>query len=424
MGSEKLLRAMVAIFVILILFTGLFVILKQQVIPVMEQYQNLKHSYERLKEEYSSLADQLFSIEQGYKKLEEEYKNLRQMYLQLEESHENLRESYENLKSSYSSLVEENKRFRESYEELKSSYLDLQQSYQRLEREHEELKVNYTMLEMRASSLQKILEYYQKVYAEYLTLRERASTIIGREVRNWVEVQKVLRKPPTENVLRIVSELGLREDMNSSEKARRVMEWVMVNTRYFYDKYIVVVASRPFTGLPDYVLSADETITRGGGDCEDLAILAYTLLKQALREGEKLYLIGVSSKISGHVALLYESGGKYMIMDPAMGYASNSTIMLTIYFRNATVSITPLWLDPDFKKMLAEGCLAEITYHPERTRPYTFLDLKSAITAWLNHLKSCRSCLAENLHVDRIVNETIDRRFSSTEEFLAWMAGR
>lgn len=168
-----------------------------------------------------------------------------------------------------------------------------------------------------------------------------------------------MRKPPTENVLRIVSELGLREDMNSSEKARRVMEWVMVNARYFYDKYIVVVASQPFTGLPDYVLSAKETITRGGGDCEDLAILAYTLLKQALREGEKLYLIGVSSKISGHVALLYESGGKYMIIDPATSYVSNSTIMLTIYFRDVTMRVAPIGLDPDFKKMLIEGCLAE-----------------------------------------------------------------
>jgi len=53
-------------------------------------------------------------------------------------------------------------------------------------REREELKVNYTMLEVRAFSLQKILEYYQKVYAEYLTLRERASTIIGgRSETGW-----------------------------------------------------------------------------------------------------------------------------------------------------------------------------------------------------------------------------------------------
>jgi len=44
--------------------------------------------------------------------------------------------------------------------------------------------------------------------------------------------------------------------------------------------------------------------------------------------------------------------------------------------------------------------------------------------SWLNYLKSCRSCLAEDLHVDRIVNEEVDRRFSSTEEFLARMAGR
>ena len=197
-----------------------------------------------------------------------------------------------------------------------------------------------------------------------------------------------------------------------------------LNTRYFYDKYIIVVASQPFTGLLDYVLSTKETITRGGGDCEDLAILAYTLLKQALREGEKLYLIGVASKISGHVALLYESGGEYMVIDPAASYVSNSTMVLTIYFRNITVRVTPIGLDPDFKKMLIESGLAEITYYSEGAEPYTFSDLKSVIMSWLNYLKSCRSCLAEDLHVERIVNEEVDKRFSSTEEFLAWMAGR
>ena len=378
-GLGKPLRAIIALFVILILFTGLFVILKQQIIPVMEQYQNLKYSYEKLKEEYSSPANRLFSIEQEYRKLEGEYKSLQQMYLQLEESHEKLGESYENLKSGYTFLMEENKKFRESYEKLKSDYLDLQQSYQRLERQREELKVNYTKLEARASNLQELLEYYQKIYIEYLILRKRASAIIGGEVRSWEEVQRVLKEPLTENVLRIISELGLHKDMDPPEKARKVMEWVALNTRYFHDKYIVVVTSQPFRGLPDYVLSAEETIARGGGDCEDLVILAYTLLKQALREGERLYLIGVSSKISGHVALLYESNGKYMIIDPAMGYVSDSTIMLTIYFSNTTVNFTPIGIDPDFKKMLIKGGLSEITYRQESARPYTFLDLRSAI---------------------------------------------
>ena len=230
-----------------------------------------------------------------------------------------------------------------------------------------------------------------------------------------------MRGPLTENILKIISELGLHKDTDPPEKARKVMEWVALNTRYFHDKYIVVVVSQPFTGLPDYVLSAEETIARGGGDCEDLAILAYTLLKQALREGEKLYLIGVSSKISGHVALLYESNGKYMIIDPAMGYVSDSTIFLTTYFSNANISLTPILFDPDFKGMLIKGGLAEITYHQERARPYTFLDLKSALMSWFNHLKNHRSCLAEDPHVDRIANEVIDKRFDSTEEFLAWM---
>ena len=86
-----------------------------------------------------------------------------------------------------------------------------------------------------------------------------------------------------------------------------------------------------------------------------------------------------------------------MIIDPATSYVSNSTIMLTIYFRDVTMRVAPIGLDPDFKKMLIEGCLAEITYHSEGAEPYTFSDLKSVIMPWLNHLKSCRSCLAENL---------------------------
>ena len=113
-----------------------------------------------------------------------------------------------------------------------------------------------------------------------------------------------------------------------------------------------------------------------------------------------------------------------MIIDPAASYVSNSTMVLTIYFRNITVRVTPIGLDPDFKKMLIESGLAEITYYSEGAEPYIFSDLKSVIMSWLNYLKSCRSCLAEDLHVDRIVNEEVDRRFSSTEEFLAWMAGR
>jgi len=46
--------------------------------------------------------------------------------------------------------------------------------------------------------------------------------------------------------------------------------------------------------------------------------------------------------------------------------------------------------------------------------------LNTTVTLWLDLVED----IVERVYVDRIVNEEVDRRFSSTEEFLAWMAGR
>jgi len=186
------------------------------------------------------------------------------------------------------------------------------------------------------------------------------------------------------------------------------------------DDYILVVSNQTATTILDHLQAPNETLKRGGGDCEDLAILAYALLKQALGEGEELYIIAWTTGYLGHAAVLYGSGGRYIIIDPAMSYATNSTIMLSIYFKNATIILTPIGLSPSFKEGLLRGGLAEIVYQPEGSRPYALLDLNTTVTLWLSPVKD----IVGNVYVDRIINEAIDRRFNSTEEFLAWMAGR
>lgn len=371
LGSGEAVGIAVFALVISILFAGLFVVLKQQVIPVREQYQSLQYRYERLEEEYSSLSDRLFKLRQSHQRLEEKYRELN---------------------ASYATLMEEK-----------------------------------AGLEAEVASLRKLLERYQKIYAEYLILKGRASAIIGREVRGGEDVQRVLRMPPTKEVLEVVSELGLRRDMNSSEKARRVMEWLALNTQYLSDDYIVVVRNQGVTRLPEHILAPNETLKRGGGDCEDLAILAYALLKQALREDEDLYIITWNNGYYGHVAVLYGSKDRYIILDPGAGYATNSTIMMTIYFRNATLTVTPMSLEPYFKKNLVESGLAEIEYRPRGAKPYTFLDLNTTITLWIKLWSGGRRTPlseGERIYVDRKISEEVDRRFDSTEEFMTWMAAR
>ena len=145
--------------------------------------------------------------------------------------------------------------------------------------------------------------------------------------------------PLGKEVLEIVSELGLRKDMDPSEKARRMMEWFAVNMEYVPDAYIIAVKNQSVTKIPEHFQTPNETLKMGGGDCEDLAILLYSLLKPVLGEGEELYIITWINGYFGHVAVLYGSDGRYMILDPAMSYATNSTIMMTIYFKNATITL-------------------------------------------------------------------------------------
>jgi len=354
----------VAIIVILALFAGLVVVLRQQVIPVREQYQSLKSDYERLEGEYASLASRFSSLQQ---------------------SHQELVEKYRRLEENYTALL------KESAEER-------------------------ARLEAEISHLRRLLERYQETYARYRALNATPK-VVGSEARGGEDVQRILRSPPGKEVLEVVSELGLRRDMDPAEKARRVMEWFAVNMQALEDEYIMAVRNQTVTRFLDYILAPNETLKRGGGDCEDLAILAYALLKPALGEDEELYIITWTTGYFGHAAVLYGSDGRYLILDPAMNYATNSTIMMSIYFKNATITLTPIDLKPNFKKDILESGLAEIVYRPEGAKPYTFLDLNTTVTLWLNLVED----IVGKTYVDRIVNETVDVRFNSTEQFLEWM---
>ena len=81
--AGKLLGAVAATIVILLLFAGLFMVLKQQVIPVREQYQSLKSDYERLKGEYASLASRFSSLQRSHQELVEKYQRLEENYTAL-----------------------------------------------------------------------------------------------------------------------------------------------------------------------------------------------------------------------------------------------------------------------------------------------------------------------------------------------------
>lgn len=69
-------------------------------------------------------------------------------------------------------------------------------------------------------------------------------------------------------------------------------------------------------GEADYWASAAETLSRGGGDCEDLAIVKYqALLALGFAPGELVLSVGRDLARGDHALLLVRDGGTWWVLD-------------------------------------------------------------------------------------------------------------
>ena len=113
--AGKLLGAVATTIVILAFFAGLVVILRQQVIPVREQYQSLKSDCHMLEGEYAFLASRFSSLQQSHQELVENYRRLEENYTAL------LKESAEE-KAKLEAEIASLRRLLERYQETCARY--------------------------------------------------------------------------------------------------------------------------------------------------------------------------------------------------------------------------------------------------------------------------------------------------------------
>jgi predicted transglutaminase-like cysteine proteinase len=72
----------------------------------------------------------------------------------------------------------------------------------------------------------------------------------------------------------------------------------------------------PTWGEADYWASAAETLSRGGGDCEDLAIVKYqALLALGFAPGDLVLSVGRDLARGDHALLLVREGGGWWVLD-------------------------------------------------------------------------------------------------------------
>ena len=404
---------------ILLIVTGL------SYYSLKDRYRILESSYNELRAEYVKLNSSYLELNSSYTELSENYNLIKQQYAALSEEHAKLKESYQLITANYTSLKEKYDSLRKNYQLLEDDYRLLKESYQRLAENYTSLKEDYEQL---MAEYENVTAGYEHLEANLSGIKRNLELIRERILLPPDFFPTILKQSMSFSVLTLTREkLGLSKDMNPEFKARKIMEWIIRNTQYLQDDYHQYIVGSRLATRNDFASAPNETLSRRGGDCEDLAILAYAMLKSMLGEDEAVYLIAVTNGDMAHAAVLYKSRDKFIVIDPAMNYVTDARIVfVTNMFKDSskyTVWMSPMALSPEVKQFLLENDFAKISYYDPRNPPklsfavYRFSNLELTVNLWLDYVDP----VIPGAYVALIADDSIAKTFNSTQEFLDWM---
>ena len=334
------------------------------------------------------------------------------------------------LRLSYDTILRDYERLSRKYEEVSSQSQELERELLMLKENFSKIRILYEGLLVNYSSLN---ASYTSMKEDYENLKLLMRSIRRRSLPKPEEIPEILREllsQPPELKSYILKEFNISKDDQPAVKAEKVLTWIMNTLQYIPDDYHKVIMNNDVLTIKDYASSPIETLGRGGGDCEDLAILSYAALTSALGDGESVYLIRLEGRrtIPGiphfaHVAVLYKIGNRFIIVDPAGLYVTDVSYTLEIVVRkqvdgdiiSTTVHLNPLSISPDLKFELMNEGLAKLVIasgSSVEAKP-----AEEAIYRWTRMWEK-RIPLA---YVNLIANSTFYKRFDSTKEFLAFV---
>ncbi len=223
------------------------------------------------------------------------------------------------------------------------------------------LKANITYYESHISKLKTELQTYASELEYFRSYLSKA--VIPNDLPYKNDTLNKIFLDNAVNSLRYVSGLLPVLPSSAEDMIVKLIEWVSNNTYYQYDPSV----------MKDHWKLPNETIKDQGGDCDDLAVLGYALLKSV---GFKdVYLLIWRANDSAHVGVLVYVDGKWFLVDPTWAYVNDyglrlSFDMLRIDKSKWVIHVVPSHLHPTTKKYLLDGGFTRYQWYDYRTNRY------------------------------------------------------
>jgi len=326
-----------------------------------------------------SLKTQIDSLQSDKNSLVAHNEDLEAQYTDLMQNYTSLKGQYDELTTNYISL--------QKYQDLQTNYTNLEAQYGSLQSNYTILQTDYATLQAQYNSLQSLYDNLQAEYNDYVTAYQRLRDEINHR---WNEQNLELFITPEDSsvdslVVSITGGWSNTSDWNEYwDDSKAMYDWVVGNIEYRSDGLYPMLPYDP-SGSIDYWSEMfqfpNETIDLEKGDCEDMAILLCSMIRNYNDMQYWTECIGITNYTSGHLAVqIPVADDKLVIFDPAGGYYSSD-----------------FWGD------------------------IVFNDISTEINNWLDHWKPT---MGNDVYVYLVFSDYIHETFTSTSEYITWMYSR
>jgi hypothetical protein len=170
-------------------------------------------------------------------------------------------------------------------------------------------------------------------------------------------------------VASIAAEFSIEPGEPVLEKAWKVLNYTALKLMYMRDPYVrIPLPGGDVVTWNDVLQLPNETIANGGGDCEDLALVVYAVLKATAGSNEEIYLLMARASPEGHTAVLVldKTQHEIYIIDPTYDVINGYAVTLQIeVVENGEVTprnFLPSALAPALKEGMIQMLGAKIVY--------------------------------------------------------------
>lgn len=239
----------------------------------------------------------------------------------------------------------ESREWQPKCDELEWSNDNLDERNRRLDGRNEELREENDSLETTMTQLTEDNARYSTQITEYsnqLVEYSRIAEEVNRRMGGSCDDGRSFVTPADADVSVRVSAVTGGFSSDPSEKWAdydRLYDWVVENIRYSSDSSLPYLPTIPDAShilwIDDYWRTPSETLEDETGDCEDMATLLVSMIRNYTGSRYACWVILWNSQGSGHAAVAIPvAGGNLAILDPAgkttVGFGGHQSISTTV----------------------------------------------------------------------------------------------